>query len=51
MYPQSHRSMQMTVVSSGSQLLLSDSLLFRFSPRMTILKIYKVGHLNKKISS
>ena len=50
LYPQSYWSMQLTVVSSGSQLLLSNSLLFFFkSKNQFILEIYKIGHLRKNI--
>lgn len=52
MYPQRHWSMPLTVVSSGSQLLLSNSLLFYFkSKKEFILKICKVRHLKKKCAS
>ena len=47
-----HWSMQLTVVSSGSQLLLTNSLLFYFkSKKDFILKICKVRHLEKKCLS
>ena len=48
-HPHSHSCMQRTVVSSGSQLLLSNSLLFCFkSANEFILEICKAGHLKKK---
>ena len=48
-HPHIHSSMQSTVVSSGSQLLLSNSLLFCFkSANEFILEICKAGHLKKK---
>ena len=52
-YPQSHWSMQLTVTSSGSQLLLScSSLLFHFRFKNEfIIEICKVEHLKKKCLS
>ena len=48
MYTQSHWSMQLTVVSSGSQ-LLSNNLLFRFTSKNEfILEICKLRHLKEK---
>ena len=41
--------MQLGLVSIASQLLLSDSLLFRFKTKNElILEVCKVGHSNKK---
>ena len=48
-YPQGNGFMQLGLVSIASQLLLSDSLLFRFKTKNElILEICKVGHSNKK---
>ena len=42
--------MQLNIALSGSQLLLSNSLLFRFkSKNQFILEISKIGHLKKNI--
>ena len=49
MYPHSHSSTQLTAASSGSQLFLSNSHLFRFkSTSEFALEICKAGHLKKK---